>query len=246
MTDTLNKTAGLVRAPLLTTLMQVASRFLLVWGIVHLFPAVAIALAPGAGYSSMLVAWSVTETIRYSYFAVNLAMGSVPGWLTWLRYNTFFVLYPLGIASECWLVYCSLGMAAARFGPAAFWGLVAVLGIYVPGESCFLLFEWCGVKMENLGLTAWYCRELHPLHAYDGAEEEDHAWRPNSEENELKREDGQGEAGDHGCSQCTSAVLSLATIIPSKLKDISRKNAGSTNCRRSHASNAAVALASQT
>lgn len=122
---------GLVRAPVLTTVMQVASRFLLVWGVTFFFPTVAIT---STAYSSMLVAWSVTEMIRYSYFAVNLVYGSTPAFLTWLRYNTFFVLYPLGIASECWLVWRSLGPAAKRFGPVGWWALVVVLGIYVPGE----------------------------------------------------------------------------------------------------------------
>lgn len=115
--------------------MQVASRFLLVRGIVHNFPTVAIA---SPAYSSMLIAWSVTETIRYGYFAVNLAYGSVPGWLTWARYNAFFVLYPLGIGSECWLVYSSLGLARAKFGLAGENVLRAVLGIYVPGS--YVLF----------------------------------------------------------------------------------------------------------
>ena len=122
---------GLVRAPILTTLMQVASRFLLVWGIADQFPTIAIA---SPAYSSMLVAWSVTEVIRYGYFAVNLAYGGVPAWLTWLRYNTFFVLYPLGIGSECWLVWRSLGLAGKRFGVVGWWGLVGVLAVYVPGE----------------------------------------------------------------------------------------------------------------
>lgn len=125
--------------------MQVSSRFLLVWGITYLFPVVAIASGPA--YSSMLVAWSVTEMIRYSYFAVNLAYGGTPAFLTWLRYNTFFVLYPLGIASECWLVGRSLGPAAMRFGWFGWWGLVAVLGVYVPGE--FLVREDMGRGMER-------------------------------------------------------------------------------------------------
>ncbi|CAC9888407.1 unnamed protein product [Aureobasidium pullulans] len=48
----------------------------------------------------MLIAWSITEVIRYSYFAINLSTGSVPNAWLWLRYNTFFILYPLGISSS--------------------------------------------------------------------------------------------------------------------------------------------------
>ncbi|KAK3680109.1 hypothetical protein LTR78_000486 [Recurvomyces mirabilis] len=87
---------GLVRAPLLTTLMQVASRFLLVWLIAFNFPST---VSASPAYTTMLLAWSITEVIRYSYFAVNLAYGGVPAFMTWLRYNTFFVLYPMGISS---------------------------------------------------------------------------------------------------------------------------------------------------
>ena len=76
----------------------------------------------------MLLAWSVTEVIRYSYFVTNLR-GAVPGFLTWLRYNTFFVLYPVGIASEMWLVFKASEVA----GRTLQWGFLGVLLAYVPG-----------------------------------------------------------------------------------------------------------------
>ena len=86
----------------------------------------------------MLLAWSATEVVRYGYFAIALGFGSarrVPGVVAWLRYNMFFVLYPLGIGSETWLVYQSLGPAGRmRYGGWFQLVLLAVLGIYVPGE----------------------------------------------------------------------------------------------------------------
>jgi hypothetical protein len=109
--------------------MQVASRFLLVWGIAYLFPATT---ASSPAYSTMLIAWSITEVIRYSYFAINLSFGGVPGFMTWLRYNTFFVLYPLGISSECWLVWKAIEPAKS-YNEAWQWVLRAILFIYVPG-----------------------------------------------------------------------------------------------------------------
>ncbi|KAL7950576.1 tyrosine phosphatase-like protein [Trichoderma barbatum] len=131
--EILHSLFGVVRAPLFTTLMQVASRFLLVWGVLFLYPYLAI---ESPTYSSMLIAWSVTEVIRYSYFALSLS-GFTPRVLTWLRYNTFFILYPVGIMSECSLVY----LAAA--GPATTateypltlmpYILYGILAIYVPG-----------------------------------------------------------------------------------------------------------------
>lgn len=115
--------------------MQVASRILLIWGIVYPFPNT-VAFSPV--YSSMLIAWSVTEVIRYSYFAINLSTGSVPAIWMWLRYNTFFILYPLGISSECWLVWL------AATGPAKQYtgvreALFAILLIYIPGMCLAVL-----------------------------------------------------------------------------------------------------------
>ncbi|TKA73409.1 hypothetical protein B0A55_04272 [Friedmanniomyces simplex] len=126
---------GLVRAPLPTTAMQVASRFLLVWLVAFFFPTT---VSQSRAYTSMLFAWSVTEVVRYSYFAVNLAYGRVPSWLTWVRYNAFFVLYPLGISSECWLVWISQAPGVARWGIPWEWFCRAVLFIYVPGA--YILF----------------------------------------------------------------------------------------------------------
>lgn len=108
--------------------MQVSSRFLLVWAIVDSFPF--LALSPV--YSSMLFAWSVTEVIRYSYFALTLS-GWQPRLLTWLRYNTFFVLYPIGILSECTLVWFATG-PAEQYSVWLKRFLYAVLAIYVPGK----------------------------------------------------------------------------------------------------------------
>ena len=138
---------GIVRAPIATTGLQVASRLLLVWGIVEQFGSgLQLGSRYGdwknqAAYTGMLTAWSVTEVVRYAYFTVFLGSGNnmakVPSWLSWARYNGFFVLYPLGISCECWLVYKSLPMAdtlAEWYG----WALRAALAIYVPGS--YVLF----------------------------------------------------------------------------------------------------------
>ncbi|TVY82513.1 putative very-long-chain (3R)-3-hydroxyacyl-CoA dehydratase [Lachnellula suecica] len=130
--EVVHAATGLVRAPISTTAMQVASRILLVWGIVNNFPF----LAKSAGYSSMLVAWSVTEVIRYSFFTVNLS-GYSPRIISWLRYNTFYILYPLGISSECWLIYKAIE-PAKKLRQEYAWLLQLILFIYVPGS--YILF----------------------------------------------------------------------------------------------------------
>lgn len=114
--------------------MQVSSRILLVWFIVYPFPQ----LATSPAYTTMLLAWSITEVIRYSYFVLqlsNFTSGLIPDFFAWCRYNAFFILYPLGISSECWLIYKAMGPAGSlAWGREIGWGLKWILGVYVPGE----------------------------------------------------------------------------------------------------------------
>ncbi|KAF9889767.1 hypothetical protein FE257_007073 [Aspergillus nanangensis] len=144
--EILHSLLGVVRAPLVTTAMQVASRLLLVWGVMYLFheqgdgkgivggeAGVGEAKVGDFAFLGCLAAWGVTECIRYGFFALQVQGTGVPGWWTWLRYNTFYVLYPLGITSECVLVVKALG-PAVDFHPLYRWFLVVVLAIYVPGS----------------------------------------------------------------------------------------------------------------
>lgn len=125
---------GIVRSPLPTTLLQVSSRLLLVWGVVNAYPR---ATSPSPFYTSMIVAWALSEIVRYSYFVLNLRrLGSssgreeVPAFVTWLRYNLFYVLYPLGIGSEMALVWKASEVAEWKLQ----WAFLAALLVYVPGE----------------------------------------------------------------------------------------------------------------
>jgi hypothetical protein len=137
--------------------MQVSSRLLLVWGIVSNFPFV----AKSAGYSSMLFAWSVTEVIRYGFFVFTLS-GYSPGTISWLRYNTFLVLYPLGASSEAWLVYNSIE-PAKKIRQEFAWVLQLILFIYIPGT-------FSSSKLRN---AANIGRVLHSLLTHAEATEED-------------------------------------------------------------------------
>ncbi|OKL55893.1 hypothetical protein UA08_08947 [Talaromyces atroroseus] len=165
--EILHSLVGLVRAPLLTTTMQVTSRFVVVWGVMFLFregavdlsgllgPAVGakhqqqpVGVAEGDGlvglvgetqycdfaFLGCMFAWGVTECIRYGFFAMQLGGVSVPTWWQWLRYNTFFVLYPIGIASECVFMYFSLGHAEKYVHVYYKWVMMGIMAIYVPGS----------------------------------------------------------------------------------------------------------------
>lgn len=125
-----NCVTGIVRSPVLTTAVQVSSRLLVVYGICQLLPE-----SPAnfhLAYISLSLSWSITEIIRYSYYASNLS-GGVPGWLTWLRYTTFYVLYPSGVFSETYMIYLSLGEAERVVGTWYAWALKFILATYIPG-----------------------------------------------------------------------------------------------------------------
>jgi hypothetical protein len=87
--EVLHSLVGLVRAPFITTAMQVASRLLVVWGILTPFGGEIVgaknAQVGDYAYLGCVAAWGVTEVIRYGFFAITLSGGSVPGWWTWLR-----------------------------------------------------------------------------------------------------------------------------------------------------------------
>ena len=55
----------------------------------------------------MVFSWSFTEVIRYVYYALNL-LGHEPYPLLWIRYTTFYLLYPSGASSEAFLMFSTL------------------------------------------------------------------------------------------------------------------------------------------
>lgn len=109
--EVVHASVGLVRAAPLTTAMQVASRLLLVWGVVWLFGeggaggggrawsaqgsetvgASAVLFSGGSNalvYAGMVGAWAVSEVVRYAYFVFFLSgegANGVPKLLGWLR-----------------------------------------------------------------------------------------------------------------------------------------------------------------
>lgn len=127
-----NSVTGVVKSPVFTTVSQVLSRLLIVLGIVQLLP-----FSPANYhwcYISLCLSWSVTEIVRYSYYAANLRdPAAVPYWLTWLRYSLFYVLYPTGVASEVSMIYMSLAEADKVVGSFYSWFLFATLFTYPPG-----------------------------------------------------------------------------------------------------------------
>lgn len=88
--EVLHSLVRLVRAPVLTTAMQVASRLLVVWGILAPFGGEIVGATGRTqigdyAYLGCVGAWGVTEVIRYGFFAITLSGNAVPAWWTWLR-----------------------------------------------------------------------------------------------------------------------------------------------------------------
>ncbi|CAH2099944.1 unnamed protein product [Euphydryas editha] len=93
----------LVPSSVIVVLMQVYSRVFLVLGILVATDSATVS----PGLPLCILAWSITEIIRYAYYAFNL-LNVVPQLLLFLRYSTFLVLYPLGITGELLCMYHSL------------------------------------------------------------------------------------------------------------------------------------------
>jgi len=131
---------GVVSANVVTTLIQVFSRVLLVWGIVVQFPVCSSHWL----LATMTSAWAVTEVIRYAFYTLAL-LKRVPGFLSWLRYSTFYLLYPIGGGSEAGLVLVALPLVhqtlqwsvrmpnAHNFAFDYYWFLLVFVALYVYG-----------------------------------------------------------------------------------------------------------------
>ncbi|KAL0090615.1 tyrosine phosphatase-like protein [Phycomyces blakesleeanus] len=125
--EVIHAALGWVRAPIMTTLMQVVSRLFLVWGVNYMFPEIHTHWS----FTTMTIAWCIAECVRYSFYTFHLA-STVPKAISWARYTFFLVLYPAGVSSELMMVYQALPYAK-QFHPAYYYALIAAGLVYAPG-----------------------------------------------------------------------------------------------------------------
>uniref|UniRef100_A0A2K5ZKT3 Very-long-chain (3R)-3-hydroxyacyl-CoA dehydratase n=1 Tax=Mandrillus leucophaeus TaxID=9568 RepID=A0A2K5ZKT3_MANLE len=93
----------IVPTSVLVTGVQVSSRIFMVWLITH-------SIKPIQNEESVvlfLVAWTVTEITRYSFYTFSL-LDHLPYFIKWARYNFFIILYPVGVAGELLTIYAAL------------------------------------------------------------------------------------------------------------------------------------------
>lgn len=154
---------GLVRAPVLTTGMQVGSRIWVLWGIIGAAPEMcslsSVPLFRAAGvnvalnFTTLLYAWAITEVIRYFFYAIKEALGEMPfRKLLWARYTAFMPLYPLGVASELTMVWLALPTIerdrpwsvslpnSFNFAFDYYWLCIILSVIYIPGLPHMYLY----------------------------------------------------------------------------------------------------------
>ncbi|KAJ9101224.1 hypothetical protein QFC21_003443 [Naganishia friedmannii] len=188
---------GMVRSNAVTVGMQVASRVWMVWGVVNARPETHASPL----FTTMILAWSVTEVVRYSFYLLALLNLELKP-LLWARYNLFYILYPLGAGSEAFLMASVLPRVkelvevlrhGRKTGLAAMWSRVAALGagkgrewgayelfvgflfvIWWPGTSAFPSSD-PKIPLETCAhhLIGWdWDSALRPLLAHVGVEEE--------------------------------------------------------------------------
>jgi len=148
--EILHGLVGLVRSPISATLPQIGSRLFLTWGILWSFPETRSNIL----VTSLVISWSITEIIRYSFFGMKETFGFAPSWLLWLRYSTFMVLYPTGISSEVGLIFAALPhmMASQKyclrlpnkwnFSYDYLYTSILALAVYIPGITSILIVSF--------------------------------------------------------------------------------------------------------
>ncbi|VDD96984.1 unnamed protein product [Enterobius vermicularis] len=96
----------LVPSPVGTTAQQIASRITVVWLVLYVSRS-------SFGVPLILIAWSITEVVRYSFYATKI-LDKTPEFLKWMRYSFFIVLYPVGALGEILIVLAALPEVAVK------------------------------------------------------------------------------------------------------------------------------------
>ncbi|XP_006259478.1 very-long-chain (3R)-3-hydroxyacyl-CoA dehydratase 2 [Alligator mississippiensis] len=94
---------GIVPSSVVLTAFQVMSRVFLTWAVTHSVKEV----QSEDSVLLFVVAWTVTEIIRYSFYTFNL-LNHLPYLIKWARYTLFIVLYPMGVLGELLTIYAAL------------------------------------------------------------------------------------------------------------------------------------------
>ena len=114
----------------------------------------------------MILAWSVSEIVRYAYYLETLLFSKPNHILVWLRcvscafyskynmyrYSLFYVLYPLGAAGEAFMLMASIPTIHDLYG--SFWAYfcLALLLFYPAGITILVTFVRSCLGLVNMYL----------------------------------------------------------------------------------------------
>uniref|UniRef100_A0ACD5TS75 Uncharacterized protein n=5 Tax=Avena sativa TaxID=4498 RepID=A0ACD5TS75_AVESA len=135
--EILHSVLGLVKSPVSATFAQIFGRMYVTWAILwSLREAQSHILV-----TTLMLSWSITEklvgnclqVIRYPFFGMRETFGFAPSWLLWLRYNSFLVLYPIGMLSEVGLIFVAMPSMKTSGRYYLHHATTAILLLYVPG-----------------------------------------------------------------------------------------------------------------
>merc|ERR1712080_332796 len=122
---------NMVRASVGSTAVQVFSRIL----VVSVLNMTDISKNKDDWYGTffpacLIIAWTVTEFIRYSFFGLNLL--NIQFWpLKWCRCTFFIVLYPLGVTGELGTIALAFNKVLGYKGCSIFLGSLKFVGTYL-------------------------------------------------------------------------------------------------------------------
>ncbi len=103
--DILHSGFKITRSNLKLTVLTIWIRLFTVWGVVDVFKRVSW----HPTYSTMLITWSISGIINYSYNALTIRnRGFSSRWFVFLRYSHFYLSLPISTICEMSLVFLSL------------------------------------------------------------------------------------------------------------------------------------------
>ncbi|KAK4311366.1 hypothetical protein Pmani_017125 [Petrolisthes manimaculis] len=137
--EIIHSAVGLVSSGVGVVLPQVFSRLTVLWLVLASFPETHKSI----GLPMLLIAWSVTEVIRYAFYFLNI-LKQVPYVVSYLRYTLFMGLYPLGVTGELLVMITALPIIAKtkafsvtlpntlNFTFDFYWVLIIIMLLYIP------------------------------------------------------------------------------------------------------------------
>jgi len=159
--EILHSLLRLVASPLFSTLVQVGSRLVLLWG----FTNASVLSQHHWSLYLMVGSWALVEVPRYVFYALNLYMAKVPYPLFFLRYNLFSVLYPSGIAGEVLQIVSALPYLKST-NLACWYSAVALILLYVPGSP----YMYLHMMVQRKSAAAKRAEAGRPAPAVNGIE----------------------------------------------------------------------------